>query len=146
MTIAFGELSQPSQGSFGASVSRDTAKRTSLDDQLLSTDVTKNLVEIFRLLADETRLQILYLLQQKGELNVRAICLSLKQSQPAVSHHLALLRMAGLVEMRRDGKHNFYRVVLNRFEEAANMVFAATPEGRHQIRLNDMVISHSKAK
>jgi ArsR family transcriptional regulator len=34
----------------------------------------------------------------------------LGQSQPAVSHHLTLLRMAGLVGFRREGKFNFYRM------------------------------------
>jgi ArsR family transcriptional regulator len=70
----------------------------------------------------------------------------LKQSQPAVSHHLALLRLAGLIEMRRDGKHNFYRLIPARFEEVADMVFASTPGDRNQIRFNDSVISYSQAK
>ncbi len=146
MTLVFGESSQPSHGSSVGGSSGDTGKRATHDDRLLPTDVTKNLVEMFRLLADETRLQVLFLLQQKRELNVRAICQLLKQSQPAVSHHLALLRMAGLIEMRRDGKHNFYRVVPDRFEEVASMVFASTLGGRNQIRLNDSVISYSQAK
>lgn len=146
MTLVFGESSQPSCGSSVGGSSGDTGKRATHDDRLLPTDVTKNLVEMFRLLADETRLQVLFLLQQKRELNVRAICQLLQQSQPAVSHHLALLRMAGLIEMRRDGKHNFYRVVPDRFEEVASMVFASTLGGRNQIRLNDSVISYSQAK
>jgi ArsR family transcriptional regulator len=77
----------------------------------------KRLVGLFRLLADETRLRILCFLQQRRELNVRTLCHLLDQSQPAVSHHLAMLRMDGIVEMRRDGKHNFYRITPKRFEE-----------------------------
>lgn len=68
------------------------------------------LAQVFKLLADESRLKILLALAQEGELHVSALCELLGQSQPAVSHHLTLLRMAGLVGYRRDGKHNYYRV------------------------------------
>ena len=68
------------------------------------------LKEIFRMLADESRLKILLVLGEQGEMHVTALCEWLGQSQPAVSHHLTLLRMAGLVGFRRDGKHNYYRV------------------------------------
>lgn len=71
----------------------------------------RNIAASFRLLADETRLRVLSLLIQNGEMNVRSLCHNLEQSQPAVSHHLALLRAAGLVRSRRDGKNNFYRCV-----------------------------------
>ena len=74
-------------------------------------EVTKRLVELFKLLSDETRLRILLLLKDRQELNVRTLCQILRQSQPAVSHHLALLRVAGLIDMRRQGKHNFYRLL-----------------------------------
>jgi len=70
-----------------------------------------DLVTVFKLLADETRLRILHYLTQKPEMNVCTFVGLLHQTQPAVSHHLALLREAGLVECRRDGKHNFYHLV-----------------------------------
>jgi len=146
MSRLFGDPSQPIRGSSPNDAPGDDGKIASPESGLLPTDVTRNLVEIFKLLADETRLQILFLLQQKRELNVRALCHVLKQSQPAVSHHLALLRLAGLIEMRRDGKHNFYRLIPARFEEVADMVFASTPGDRNQIRFNDSVISYSQAK
>ena len=55
-------------------------------------------------------LRILYALSRHEELHVQRICTMLGQTQPAVSHHLALMRTAGMVTMRRDGKHNFYRL------------------------------------
>ena len=70
--------------------------------------------EIFRLLSDETRLKVLALLMPGGELNVRTLCEQLEQSQPAVSHHLALLRTKGLIRIRREGKHNYYHLVPDR--------------------------------
>src|SRR4249920_3200041 len=58
-------------------------------------DLANHLVRLFKLLSDETRLRILYYLTQRPELHVRALCELLDESQPAVSHHLALLRVAG---------------------------------------------------
>jgi ArsR family transcriptional regulator len=108
-------------------------------------DVAKPLVDLFKLLADETRLRILFLLQQRRELHVRALCQLLKQSQPAVSHHLALLRAAGLIEMRRDGKHNFYHLLPARFEQMVGSLFASAPGAPNQIRFQDYVLSYSQA-
>lgn len=65
------------------------------------------LVEVFRLLSDKTRLNILLLLA-KGERNVTSLCEELNLPQPTVSHHLGLLRMRNLISNRRDGKQVFY--------------------------------------
>ena len=59
------------------------------------------------LVRDRTRLQVVILLA-KGEQHVSAICDTIGQSQPTVSHHLALLRHAQIIAARRQGKHNFY--------------------------------------
>ena len=77
----------------------------SLSDRTLA-----SLTQTFKLLADENRLRILLALSREGEINVSALCAILGQSQPAVSHHLTLLRMAGLVGFRRNGKFNYYRM------------------------------------
>ncbi len=92
----------------------------------LPTDLEKDLVQVFKLLADETRLRILTYLFREGELHVSALCERLQQSQPAVSHHLALLRVSGVIEVRRDGKHNFYSIKTSRlqylFEDLFNVI------------------------
>jgi len=69
------------------------------------------MVQLFKLVSDGTRLRILFLLGREKEINVRTLCGLLQQSQPAVSHHLGLLRVAGLIACRRDGKHNYYYLV-----------------------------------
>jgi len=67
----------------------------------------------FRLLGDRTRLRIVLLLAGGRELNVNQICRALGgMSQPAVSHHLALLRIAGFVAIQREGKFNYYSLSL----------------------------------
>lgn len=64
--------------------------------------------DLLKQVSDPTRLQVLLLLSEK-ERNVSELCTDLgTQSQPAVSHHLALLRHGRLIEPRRAGKHNFY--------------------------------------
>jgi DNA-binding transcriptional ArsR family regulator len=57
--------------------------------------------------SDQTRLQVVLILAE-GERHVGALCAQLSQSQPAVSHHLALLRHGGIISPRRKGKNNFY--------------------------------------
>ena len=57
--------------------------------------------------SDPTRLQVILILAD-GERHVGALCDQLSQSQPAVSHHLALLRHGGVITPRRQGKNNFY--------------------------------------
>lgn len=67
-----------------------------------------SLSDVFKLLADKSRLKIVLALAQEGQMHVSALCKLLGQSQPAVSHHLTLMRMVGLVGYDRSGKHNFY--------------------------------------
>jgi ArsR family transcriptional regulator len=109
----------------------------------MSEQGVKDLVKVFKLLSDETRLRILLYLTRCPELHVRAICDRLGQSQPAVSHHLALLRVAGLIESRREGKHNFYHLVPQRFEQLLEMVFETVPGEDRQIRLQDYVLRYA---
>src|ERR1700749_1180470 len=86
----------------------------------------RELAQVFKLLSDETRLRILFYLAQNNELHVTDLCNRLGQSQPAVSHHLALLRVSGLIESRREGKHNFYSVRTDHFGDLLVSLFSAT--------------------
>src|SRR5918994_5603016 len=64
----------------------------------------------FRALGDPTRVRILELLGEHGELSVSELVDRLAQSQPKVSNHLACLRWCGFVHTRRDHPTVFYRV------------------------------------
>lgn len=64
--------------------------------------------ESFRMLADPTRLRLLWLLCG-GEYDVSALAAQVGSARPAVSQHLAKLRMTGLVATRRDGRRVVYR-------------------------------------
>jgi ArsR family transcriptional regulator len=103
----------------------------------------EELAVLLKLLADDTRLQILYFLTQQPELNVRALCNLLGQSQPAVSHHLALLKNARLLDRRRDGKHNYYALQTGRITAMLDDLFARLPEQQRRLQLADYVLTHS---
>jgi DNA-binding transcriptional ArsR family regulator len=62
---------------------------------------------LLKQVSDPTRIQTVLMLSE-GEKHVGALCDQLNQSQPAVSHHLALLRHGGIIIPRRQGKNNFY--------------------------------------
>lgn len=66
-------------------------------------------VEVFKAAADPSRLRILKLLKE-GELCVCEIMTALKRPQSSTSHHLSILKVAGLVKERRDGKWSYYRL------------------------------------
>lgn len=63
--------------------------------------------DLFRAFADPTRLRLLNLLSER-ELCVCILCDVLDETQPKVSRHLAYLRRAGLVDVRREGKWKHY--------------------------------------
>ncbi|MGV0744983.1 ArsR/SmtB family transcription factor [Mycolicibacterium sp. XJ870] len=65
--------------------------------------------DLFRMLADSTRLHLLWLLAQ-GESDVAALTAATGATRTSISQHLAKLRFAGLVATRRDGRHIIYRL------------------------------------
>jgi DNA-binding transcriptional ArsR family regulator len=75
---------------------------------------------LLKQVSDPTRLQVILMLSE-GEKHVGALCDDLNQSQPAVSHHLALLRHGGIIAPRRQGKNNFYGLT-DAGEELAKVV------------------------
>ena len=79
--------------------------------------------EVFRALADSTRVRILGLLAA-GEICVCHIHESLRLSQPLVSRHLAYLRRAGLVEARKEGLWVHYRIAPRNVEATRTLLDA----------------------
>jgi ArsR family transcriptional regulator len=66
-------------------------------------------VEVFRMLADATRVRLLWLLRD-GELPVHELVTRVQRPQALVSQHLAKLRLARLVTTRRQGSSVLYRL------------------------------------
>lgn len=67
-------------------------------------------LQLFKIFSDETRLGIVLLLRETGELCVCDLCTALEQSQPKISRHLAMLRESGLLLDRKQGKWVHYRL------------------------------------
>ncbi|HEX6002085.1 MAG TPA: metalloregulator ArsR/SmtB family transcription factor [Hyphomicrobiaceae bacterium] len=63
---------------------------------------------LFKTLADPTRRAIFERLCREGELTVGALTAGSRVSQPAISKHLAVLKMAGLVRDRHEGRQTHY--------------------------------------
>lgn len=64
----------------------------------------------FQSLANQTRMQLLTLLADKGSMNVSEICSELGLEQTLVSHNLRCLTFCGLLTSSRDGKSRVYSV------------------------------------
>ena len=73
----------------------------------LRTKTIQRAAVLLKQVSDPTRLQIISLLSE-GERHVGGLSEQFNMSQPALSHHLAMLRHGGIIESRRQGKNNFY--------------------------------------
>ena len=82
----------------------DSTLALAASNHLLDGITATHTAELFKALSDPTRVRIVGLLAHT-ELCVGDLCLVLGMSQPAVSHHLRLLRTLRIVETRKDGKH-----------------------------------------
>ena len=72
------------------------------------TKATRDCTEIFLALGDHRRQDILLLLETQGPMNVLEITKNIGLSRPTISHHLRVLKAAGLVTVERKSKENFY--------------------------------------
>ena len=84
-------------------------------------DVNQLLVaaEVLRHLADPTRLHLLRLLAQ-GEQDVSTLAAQVAASRSSVSQHLGRLRLAGLVQARREGRRMLYRITSDHLSGLVN--------------------------
>jgi ArsR family transcriptional regulator, zinc-responsive transcriptional repressor len=84
-----------------------TKSALAINETLLRTKTFQRAANLLKQVSDPTRLQVVSMLSER-EHHVGGLCDQFNMSQPAVSHHLALLRHGGIVERRRQGKNNFY--------------------------------------
>ena len=96
---------------------RDVAKTTDPDIQLLAA------------LADPTRLEILRQLAGSAEVCACDFTSCCDVSQPTVSHHLTVLRDAGVVTSERRGNWVFYRIAPNLIERLGGIAQSLVPGG-----------------
>ena len=94
------------------------------DDQLVELAV-----EIFKMLADPTRIRIVLALRD-GELSVNTLANVVRKSPAAVSQHLAKMRLARMVSTRQDGTRVLYRL---ENEHARQLVADAIFQAEHAL-------------
>jgi len=77
----------------------------------------RRLRTLYRALGDETRLRVISLLAEVGPMPVNELSARVVLSQPLISWHLRILRLAGLVDTQRQGREVICRVRTAAFEE-----------------------------
>ncbi|WP_175637335.1 ArsR/SmtB family transcription factor [Sinomonas mesophila] len=87
-------------------------------------------VEVFSMLADATRVRMILALRAHGELSVNHLAEIVEKAPPAVSQHLAKLRLARMVSVRQEGTRAFYRLAN---EHAFQMVSDAIFQAEHSV-------------
>jgi DNA-binding transcriptional ArsR family regulator len=77
----------------------------------------ERLVTIFSALSDPTRMEMLEMILERGELGCAEFDEHFALSKSTISYHTKLLNAAGLIETRREGRFFFYRAKLDELEE-----------------------------
>ena len=77
----------------------------------------RRLRTLYRALGDETRLRIIGLIAEIGPLPVRELSSRVGLSQPLISWHLRILRLAGVIDTQRHGREVICRLRTAAFEE-----------------------------
>lgn len=107
-------------------------------------DTIADLTAVFKLLADKSRLKIVLALAQQGPMHVSALCKLLGQTQPAVSHHLTLMRIVGLVGYDRNGKHNYYYLASDYLRDLFEQFFTELGGARHTLEFDEFSIAYAR--
>lgn len=82
----------------------------------------KKAAMILRALNHKLRQQLLHLLDENKKITVTEIYVKLRLEQSVVSQHLAIMRRAGIVSTKREGKFIYYSVNYNRVKEISAFV------------------------
>lgn len=95
-------------------------KNRSLVNPLLESPADQDLRRLrvlYRALGDETRLRIIGLLAEIGPMPVNVLSARVGLSQPLISWHLRIMRLAGLIDTQRQGRTTICRLRTAAFEE-----------------------------
>jgi DNA-binding transcriptional ArsR family regulator len=94
---------------------------------VLTNETARAAATSLTLLADDTRLKILWTLMQ-GEHHVNALAETVGAKAPAVSQHLSKLRLAGMVSVRREGTYAYYRASDDHISSIVRLLVEHTSE------------------
>lgn len=88
----------------------------------------RNIAKVFTAMGDEHRQRILLMFEPGERLNVSQIVEASTLSRPAVSHHLKILREAGVLGSRKVGKEVFFWIEKDFLDEALSAVLTYLKE------------------
>lgn len=112
-------------------------KLRSITSKLDENDIEME-AEIFKAMSDPCRLKILSLLRE-GELCVCEIMIAVDRPQSSTSHHLSILKEAGLIKERKDGRWSRYRLSEGAVIEMLNLIKIMRQAGIHrEVTSNDI--------
>jgi len=105
-------------------------------------------VALFKVLADSTRLRIAILLAVEGETCVCVLAEGLDAPEYKISHHLGIMRSAGVVEARREGTWIYYKLskTRNRLEQCLQECFRDCFAGHSTVKADMKRLSKAVCK
>ncbi|WP_344406091.1 metalloregulator ArsR/SmtB family transcription factor [Streptomyces longisporus] len=110
-------------------IGQDTACCPGLASAPLDEDQAAELAKVFKALGDPVRLRLLSMIASRGEGGEVCVCEltpAFDLSQPTISHHLKLLRQAGLIDCERRGTWVYYWVLPAALDRLAVFLKAPT--------------------
>ncbi|MGM0715393.1 ArsR/SmtB family transcription factor [Brevibacillus parabrevis] len=106
----------------------DEDKVNRVREKISKTDF-QDMAQIFKVIADHTRLKVAYALCDEDELCVCDVANIIGSTMATASHHLRLLRNMGIAMYRKDGKLVFYSLVDEQFKQIIRLAIEHQKEG-----------------
>ncbi len=107
---------------------REACSQAALIADPIDDETAAGLAQVFKALGDPVRLRLVSLIgaRQGGEVCVCDLTSAFDLTQPTISHHLKILRAAGLIDSERRGTWVYYRLVPAALERMATLLSVAT--------------------
>lgn len=103
-------------------------------------------MDIYSALGDPTRRRIIELIAANGLISVTDISRSFEVSQPAISQHLKVLRVAKLVDMEKRAQQRLYSINTERMQEAEEWIHRMTKRWNNRLDVLDTLLQEEKRK
>ncbi|MEU6553685.1 metalloregulator ArsR/SmtB family transcription factor [Streptomyces sp. NPDC046915] len=113
-------------------IGQDTACCAGLSAAPLDEDQAADLAKVFKALGDPVRLRLMSMIASRGAAGEVCVCEltpAFDLSQPTISHHLKLLRQAGLIDCERRGTWVYYWVLPGVLDKLAAFLTTTQPAG-----------------
>jgi DNA-binding transcriptional ArsR family regulator len=112
----------------------------------LASETLARLARLFNLLSDESRLRMVLTLSRTGQADVSALAALVGLSEKAVSHHLTVMRLAGLISHHRSGKKYLYRLESGHVPGLLERVLADTDNGQELLQLGGFTLTYRRGR